>query len=498
MTITMPERANHLAPVASEQQVPLEDVEYELCSLAGQIAAATARFLTLLSDFDTRRGWAGDGIKSCAHWLSWRCGLSLGTARDQVRVAHRLERLPLTAAEFAQGRLSYSKVRAICRVATPATESDLVHAGLHAPAAHLEALVRALTHIGVDDDGHDRVVGRGEPDRSLLRAQWRWDDDGCLVMEARLSPEDGAMLLAAAQATAVALHSTSTLDGGGDEPPDPVVNIRGATSGMFSSTVMGELARAALQGLPQMTGAAGQAPGGEIIVHVDADLLTGLRTQLEATAGPTAAATPEQHAAPARCHLDNGPGIALETIEKMACDGGIRLTTHASDGRTLDVGRRRRRPKWAQLHALMRRDRGCAVPSCGRTRFLHAHHVIYWSRGGPTSMDNLILLCGEHHRLVHDSESLDRFSIERLGRQCFRFRSADGSVIEPAPHTRGDVDELRANQVHVEDLAIVPHWYGESIDTDWFIGSYTTKRVAEEATNAAAESDSAEPHPCAA
>ncbi|HEX2174668.1 MAG TPA: DUF222 domain-containing protein, partial [Nocardioidaceae bacterium] len=86
--------------------MPLERVEAELCTLAGQIAAATSRFLVLLADFDAREGWGGWGVHSCAHWLSWRCGLDLRTAHEHVRVARALRELPKVSAAFGQGRVS--------------------------------------------------------------------------------------------------------------------------------------------------------------------------------------------------------------------------------------------------------------------------------------------------------------------------------------------------------------------------------------------------------
>ncbi|GAA3236080.1 hypothetical protein GCM10017691_34000 [Pseudonocardia petroleophila] len=97
----------------------LPQLEDELLGLAGHLAAAQSRFLTLLAEFDDRAGWAGPGLRSCAHWLTWRIGMSLRTAHEHVRVAHALRRLPLIAAAFAQGRISYSKVRAITRVTVP-------------------------------------------------------------------------------------------------------------------------------------------------------------------------------------------------------------------------------------------------------------------------------------------------------------------------------------------------------------------------------------------
>ncbi len=124
--------------------IELEQLADRLCTLAGRIAAATAEFLRLVGEFDERQGWAGPGLRSCAHWLSWRCGISLRTARDHVRVARRLRPLPVTTRTFAEGRLSYSKVRAICRVATPATEGQLVETSLCATASQVERMTRCI------------------------------------------------------------------------------------------------------------------------------------------------------------------------------------------------------------------------------------------------------------------------------------------------------------------------------------------------------------------
>ena len=105
--------------------VPLERLEAEICELAGHLAAATCRFLVLLGDFDARRGWADWEMTSCAAWLSWKCQMSSGTAREHVRVARALRDLPVIRGEFGAGRLSYAKVRALTRIATPETEAGL-------------------------------------------------------------------------------------------------------------------------------------------------------------------------------------------------------------------------------------------------------------------------------------------------------------------------------------------------------------------------------------
>ena len=100
--------------------VPLERVEARICELAGHLAAATCRFLVLLGDFDARRGWASWEMNSCAQWLSWKCQMSSGTAREHVRVARALRDLPVIRARFAAATLSYAKVRALTRIGDPA------------------------------------------------------------------------------------------------------------------------------------------------------------------------------------------------------------------------------------------------------------------------------------------------------------------------------------------------------------------------------------------
>ncbi|MGZ6968860.1 MAG: DUF222 domain-containing protein, partial [Acidimicrobiia bacterium] len=110
---------------------PMEWLEAEICTLAGHIAAATCRFLLLIGEFDDRGGWRTWECLSAAHWLSWKCGMSTRTAREHVRVAHALQELPVMTEAFAAGQLSYSKVRAMTRVATPKTERDLVEVAKH-------------------------------------------------------------------------------------------------------------------------------------------------------------------------------------------------------------------------------------------------------------------------------------------------------------------------------------------------------------------------------
>ena len=158
--------------------MPLERLEAQICELAGHLTAATCRFLLLVADFDARRGWESWDLPSCSAWLAWKCQLSPGTAREQVRVARALGDLPVIRAGFAAGRLSYAKVRALTRIATSATEEGLVELAGPMTGGQLERFVRA-----------QRQVSRacGQRSRAARRVTWRTDDqDGWLSMTVRL------------------------------------------------------------------------------------------------------------------------------------------------------------------------------------------------------------------------------------------------------------------------------------------------------------------------
>ena len=183
--------ADVAASPAEPARVPLERLEAQICELAGHLAAATCRFLVLLGDFDARRGWASWEMGSCAQWLSWKCQMSSGTAREHVRVARALRDLPVIRARFAAGRLSYAKVRALTRIAAPATEAGLAELAGPMTANQLERFARAHRQVTQADDADARV---------RRRLAWRLEEDGSLSGTFRLPPLQGAVLLKALRA----------------------------------------------------------------------------------------------------------------------------------------------------------------------------------------------------------------------------------------------------------------------------------------------------------
>jgi hypothetical protein len=188
--------ADAAASAAEPARVPLERVEAQICELAGHLAAATCRFLVLLADFDARRGWASWEMGSCAQWLSWKCQMSSGTAREHVRVARALRELPVIRARFAAGRLSYAKVRALTRIAAPATEAGLAELAGPMTASQLERFARAHRRVTRADDADARV---------RRRLTWRLEEDGSLSGTFRLPPLQGAVLLKALRAACAEL-----------------------------------------------------------------------------------------------------------------------------------------------------------------------------------------------------------------------------------------------------------------------------------------------------
>ncbi|MGK7297043.1 MAG: DUF222 domain-containing protein, partial [Candidatus Wenzhouxiangella sp. M2_3B_020] len=170
----------------------LHELESEITELAAHIHAATYRLLELIREFDEREGWGGPDLKSCAHWLNWKCGIGLGAAREKVRVAHALKDLPQISSAFRRGSISFSKVRAMTRVATPENEKTLLRIARHGTASHMERLVRQFRTV-------KRIEAlEAEEQRHDLRSlDWHVDDDGSYVFRGRLTPEQGERVVQA-------------------------------------------------------------------------------------------------------------------------------------------------------------------------------------------------------------------------------------------------------------------------------------------------------------
>jgi Domain of unknown function (DUF222) len=160
----------------------LDQLGAEIAALSAHLDAATAHLLDLIREFDVHAGW-NNGFRSCAHWLNWRVGLDMGAARERVRVARALGTLPLLSQALAKGELSYAKVRALTRVATPETEARLLAVGRAGTADQVERIVRGWRRM--DRKAEIAEAQRQHAYRALRVYQ---AEDGMVVVRGRLAP----------------------------------------------------------------------------------------------------------------------------------------------------------------------------------------------------------------------------------------------------------------------------------------------------------------------
>ncbi len=356
--------------------------------------------------FDDASGW-NNGFRSCAHWLHWRTGIDLGAAREKVRVARALDSLPRLSEALQRGAISYAKVRAITRVATQANEGQLLDVALTATAFQVERVVRAWRRC-------DRVAAARQADARHLHRGLRTyvDDDGMLVVHGRLSPEQGAVVQRALDAAADQLWRQTR------EAAAPLAVIEEVTPGQRRADALARLAEAAL---------AGHLDGGtagdryQVVLHVDAGR-DAVRAHGAVSTGGAA-----DDAVVIECG-DRAVDVSAETYARLACDAAVVVMQHDAAGSVLDVGRKTRTVPSPIRRALEVRDTGCRFPGCTARR-CDAHHVVHWADGGPTSLDNLMLLCRQHHRLLHEGG----YTVYSSAGGTFRFVSAKGRQIEAVP-----------------------------------------------------------------
>jgi hypothetical protein len=414
----------------------------EIAELSAHLDAASARLLDLIRDFDARAGW-NTGFRSCADWLSWRVGMNPGAARERVRVARALGTLPNLAQALARGELSYAKVRALTRVATPETEQRLLAVGRAGTAAHVERIVRGWRRV--DRLAEAREANRRHAARSLYVRQ---DEDGTVVVRGRLDPEVGALLVKALDAAREVLYQRQRRPQGAafvadpaTEPPTPAQQRADALALIAETALHHELD----------PGAPGERY--QVVIHVDAPVL----------------GDPEQ---PGNSALEDGMRVSAETCSRLACDASRVVMQHDPDGRTVEIGARTRTIPPALRRALHHRDHGCRFPGC-TVRFGEGHHIRHWARGGSTTLSNLALLCRRHHRAVHE----EGYQVHRPPDGTLQFRRPNGHPlpdVPPPPDVPAEpVDALRArleaDGLHLHARTSMPSWLGERLDVGWAI-----------------------------
>ena len=411
--------------------VDTEALGDEIAELAAHIHAATYRLLVLLAEFDRREGWGThSGFRGCAHWLSWRTGIALGAAREKVRVARALAELPQISADMQRGALSYSKVRALTRVATPANEAELRVFASHGTTAHVERLVRAWRQV--DRNEAAELEAARHDARSLSLYQ---DEDGSWVLRGRLDPEVGAVLRKALDAAAEELRATAGAATPATAPNAPP--LEPPSYAQRQADAIGLLAERALASDEVIR----RAERYQVVVHVGPASVPG--------------------GAPDDLH------VSAETFRRLSCDATTVRMEHDEHGAALDVGRRTRTVPPALRRALEYRDGTCRFPGCG-VRHTDAHHVRHWAEGGATALSNLLLLCRFHHRAVHEGG----IGVEARDDGTFEFRRPDGQTLHrapPPPRLPHDpaaamLDRHRADGIAPGPWTSTPDWHGERLD----------------------------------
>jgi hypothetical protein len=441
-----------------------DTLESELCTQAAEVSAGECRLVLLIGEFDRRGAWGSAGLRSCAHWLNWRVGTSLGAAREQVRVGRALGRLSRVRAGFAAGELSYSKVRAISRVASPELEESLLELAKHSTASQLEQIVRQYRRA----DPEEAALAISRHERRYVRSYT--DDDGMVVISCRLSPDDGAVVLAAIGAAKVALSDRAAADVPAETSADPagaaetfppapdafpeshdVWSRPAARAELAQREPLRPVETAAADALVALCASVLDRGLGEemsdphvsVLVHVDEQVLSDPRAE-------------------GCAHIDGVGAVAGHLARRLACDGAVSTLVFAQDGTVEPRGATRVVPR-AMRRALHTRDGGCRFPGCTARRFLQAHHVVFWSKGGPTALSNLVTLCGAHHRLVHEGG----FELQLQPNGALRVFANDGTELEAVPRTapaggEGLAATHRRQGLHLEDTSL--SYGGERFD----------------------------------
>src|SRR5262245_24392187 len=407
------------APLRKPNHTALDHLEAQITELWGHLNAATYRFLLLIAEFDRSEAYARHGLVSTAQWLNWQCGIGKVAAREKVRVARALETLPEISAAFASGEFSYSKVRAMTRVATPANESVLVSIGRYGTATHVENLVKKYRWTQRRDAA--ALAHKQQLDRQVHSF---YDDADAFVLHARLPSEVGAIVKKALEVAGDIVRERSAEDERARIQADSVVRSQheiASGTWAINDKERSHAARRAdalrlvfetfLATTSEEIEATASADRYQVVVHVDQAVL----------AEPVAAEGSEPH----RCEIDDGPGLALDTVRRLGCDGTIVGIVEGRDGEPLNIGRKTRSIPLPLKRALRARDGGCRFPGCDRTRFTDGHHVKHWADGGETKLSNLVSLCGFHHTLVHEGG----FGVTVTDDGVFVFTRPDGQRI---------------------------------------------------------------------
>ncbi|MEL7184941.1 MAG: DUF222 domain-containing protein [Pseudomonadota bacterium] len=354
----------------------IDELDRNIVGLCARINAATYELLVLIREFDERAGWVRWGLTNCAEWLAWRCDLSMTTALEKVRVAHALKVLPALSAAFAEGELSYSKVRELTRVACRDNEDELLQFALRTTARHVAERCREMR---MGDDASVDTAARAYKNRSLRMR--RDHQRGMMTVTVELPMDSGELV-------------EKALDKARDDESKNTPDVEDASWSARQADAFVNLISGYLNGTKS-----NDSDNYLVTVHVEQSALAGNQGR---------------------------SALPIESVRRLCCDGQAVVITEDKHGEPLSIGRKSRIIPTAIARAVRARDHNCCrFPGCENKRFLHCHHVEHWSNGGETSLDNLMLLCTRHHTLVHEGG----FRIDKDFQDNWCFMRPDGIAV---------------------------------------------------------------------
>lgn len=352
----------------------------ELDRAHADVGAAERRLLALIVEVDRHEAWRGDGARDLAHWLAMRYGISGWKAHRFIGAAHALEQLPRIAEALETGELGLDKVCELCRFAAPETEARLVRWAKEVSCA-------TVRHRG-DLEARRSMKETVEVERARSCSWWWFDEGRRFGLEAELPAAQGAVVARALERMTERVPRMPGEDG----PWDVTARRADALLALCSAQVAGD---------PDPDRAT-------VVVHAQLErLLTG-------------------HGG---SELEGGPAISPETVHRLLCSSRIQTVVEDHDGNVVSIEPLRREPPAWMVRQVRYRDRGCRFPGCGTKAFTEAHHIRWWRNGGRTELENLLLICSFHHRLVHEHGW-------RIGRESdgeFRWFRPDGVRYRAGP-----------------------------------------------------------------
>lgn len=400
------------------------DVSEQIKVLVQAVDRGTCQLLLLLPAFDRQMGWSANGYRSCTAWLNAQCGMSPSAANDRLRAGYALEKLPVIRQLFELGELSWSKVRALTRIATPENERELASRALEQSASEIERSVRRYRFVQTQADinTEDDLAERQYQNRYL---NYWFDDRGMVRVHGALPPLEGAAFMKSlARAEDVLYHEA------GIEQLDSKIVDRSTqrSARQLRADAMSLMAGQAMAAEDMDVRAADRY---QVVVQVDAAVLH----QTDENPNPKCACRSVD--SPLRSYIDNGPAVSARTVRRLVDDCSV-LSMVEMHGEPLSIGRKSRVWPTAISRAIIHRDEHCQFPGCDASRHLQLHHLKHWADGGETSVDNGLALCGFHHRLVHERNyTIEKTPLEENGQLPIR-----GTVIEC---NNGEIIELQSS-----------------------------------------------------